>query len=85
MVIASSLLNDSAVKTITAAVPIKKKLRVVHLNEIGQPAEEPTVNNRFTEGHGFEFRIINSEIYNPVSSSSSNNGLILTKPRNTSN
>jgi len=77
--------DSSAVSSITIAPPSKKKLRVVHLNEIGQPVEEPTVNNRFAEKHGLAWRIINGENYNPVYGSSTNNGLILTKPRSTSN
>ena len=76
---------DSVIEIITDVPPVKKKLRVVHLNEIGQPTPEPTVNNRFTERHGFDLRIINGERYNSVNSSSSNNGLILIRPRNTSN
>jgi len=72
-------------KTVAAVTPPKKKLRVVHLNEIGQPVEEPTVNNGLNEWRRFEFRIMSGEHYNTINSSSSNNGLILTKPRNTSN
>lgn len=85
MVITSGMMHDSTIKTTTVATPVKKKLRVVHVNEIGQPIEYPTVNNRFNERRPFEFRIINGEIYNPANTSSSNNGLILTKPHNTSN
>lgn len=81
----SNPLYDSINKGIVAATPARKKLKVVHLNEIGQPAVEPTVNNRFLEKRGFELKIMKSETYNPVSGSSANNGLILTKPRNTSN
>jgi hypothetical protein len=73
---------DSAIATITKTPP-KKKLRVVHVNEIDQPAEESTAN-QFTQKHGFEFRIINNEIYNPLSVPV-NNGFILFKSRNTSN
>jgi hypothetical protein len=73
---------DSAMAAITATPP-KKKLRVVHVNEIDQPAEESTAN-QFMQKHGFEFRIINNEIYNP-SSVPVNNGFILFKSRNTSN
>jgi hypothetical protein len=71
---------DSAMATTT---PPKKKLRVVHVNEIDQPAEESTAN-QFIQKHGFEFRIINNEIYNP-SNVPVSNGLILFKSRNTSN
>jgi hypothetical protein len=87
LVITSSITaNDSsALNTLTIAPPSKKKLRVVHLNEIGQPVEEPTVNTGLAEKHGLAWRIINAENYNPVYSSSTNNGLILTKPRSTSN
>jgi hypothetical protein len=85
LVITSNVINDASTNPITVVTPAKKKLRVVHLNEIGQPVEEPTVNNRFAEKHGLGWRIINGENYNPVYGSSTNNGLILTKPRSTSN
>jgi hypothetical protein len=73
---------DSAMATNTTKPP-KKKLRVVHVNEIDQPAEK-SMANQFSQKHGFEFRIINNEIYNP-SSIPVSNGLILFKSRNTSN
>jgi hypothetical protein len=73
---------DSAMAT-NITTPPKKKLRVVHVNEIDQPAEESTAN-QLTQKHGFEFRIINNEIYNP-SNVPVSNGLILFKSRNTSN
>jgi len=85
LVIRSNIINDSSAVSVTVVSPAKKKLRVVHVNEIGRPLEEPTVNNKFTEKHGLGWRIINAEIYNPVYGSSTNNGLILTKPRTSSN
>lgn len=81
----SNVVYDSINKSIIASAPVKKKLKVIHLNEIGQPADEPTVNSRFADRVGFGSRIINSETYNPTFGSSSNNGLILIKPHNTSN
>lgn len=72
------LLNGATVTT-----PPKKKLRVVHANEIDQPAEQSTVNQA-AQKRGFELRIINNELYNPPSIPVSNN-LILFKSRNTSN
>jgi len=39
----------------------------------------------FAEKHGIGWRIINAEIYNPVYGSSTNNGLLLIKPRTSSN
>lgn len=81
-VITPTIHFDSAMATI-ATKPPKRKLRVVHVNEIDQPAEESTAN-QFMQKHGFEFRIINNEIYNP-SSVPVNNGFILFKSRNTSN
>jgi len=86
VITAAATANDSStLKPMAIAPPSKKKLRVVHLNEIGQPVEEPTVNNRFAEKHGIGWRIINAEIYNPVYGSSTNNGLLLIKPRTSSN
>jgi len=73
---------DSSIIAPITAVTAKKKLRVVHINEMGQPVEESTANKSI-ERHGFEFRIINNEVYNP--SAPANNGLILFKSRTTSN
>jgi len=80
-IVASAI--DSFTTSTIAATPVKKKLRVVHVNEIGQPAEESTANKN-NNRHGFELRIINNEIYNP-SAAPANNGLILFKSRITSN
>jgi len=83
LVTSPTIINDSsAIHSVTVTIPAKKKLRVVHLNEIGQPAEESTVNNKFRERHGFGLRVSSGEIYNPVYGSSTNNGLILTKRSN---
>jgi predicted ThiF/HesA family dinucleotide-utilizing enzyme len=73
------------IKTIATAAAPKKKLRVVHINETGQPAEEPMVNNRFSDTHVFGFKILIHDNYDPINNNFSNNILILTKPRNTPN
>ena len=84
LVVTSHMVNDSSILHISVLSPVRRKLRVVHVNEIGQPAEESTVNNRLSEKHRLGWRIITGEMYNPVYGSSTNNGLILTK-RTTSN
>lgn len=64
---------------------VKKKLKVVHVNDLGQPMEESTADNKFAEGHRFQLKIINSENYNPASTTPTDNGIILFKSKNVSN
>jgi hypothetical protein len=81
----STLQVDSADRKITIIIPAKKKLRVVHINDLGQPAEESTADNKFIERHTFPLRINNHENYHSIPGNSANNGLILFKSRNFSN
>jgi len=83
--IATQPVAIDTIKTVASAAAPKKKLRVVHVNETGQPVEEPTVNNRFSDRHVFGLRILSRETYDPANIGSSDNSLILTKPRNTPN
>jgi hypothetical protein len=75
---------DSSVKEITTAVPVKKKLIVIHINDLGQPMEGATADTKF-EKHGFQLKILNNETYNPASANFPNNGIILIKSKNASN
>ena len=74
---------DSPVITAVTLIPAKKKLKLVHVNEIGQPVVEPTANESAARPR-FQSRFINNDAYNhtavPV-----HNSFILLKSRNTSN
>jgi hypothetical protein len=76
---------DSSAKEKITAVTAKKKLRIIHINDIGQPMEESTADNQFIQRDRFQLKILNSENYNPISTSPARNGLILFKSKNASN
>lgn len=76
---------DSSTKEIITVAPVRKKLRVVHINDLGQPVEESTADNSFNQKNRFPLRILNSENYNPVSAKNASEGLILFKSKNASN
>jgi hypothetical protein len=76
---------DSSAKETIATIPPRKKLRVVHINDLGQPAEESTADNKPSGKYGFQLRILNNEYYNSPPVISGNNELILFKSRNASN
>ena len=76
---------DSSAKNTIATIPPRKKLTVVHINDLGQPAEESTADNKPTGKHGFQLRILNNEYYNSSPAGTRNNGLILFKSQNASN
>ena len=76
---------DSSAKEITAVVPVKKKLRVIHINDIGQPMEKSTADNQLIKRDGFHLKILNNETYNPVPTMAAKDGFIIFKSRNASN
>jgi len=66
------------VSSLTTIQPEKKKLRVVHINELGDPAETLPEVVRNSDKHTFQFKIANQEIYiNPTTASNSNGFTIL--------
>ena len=48
---------------IIAIVHEKKKLRVVHINELGDPVEELPAMAHNSEMHSFQLRLANQEVY----------------------
>jgi hypothetical protein len=76
---------DSPTKETIATIPPRKKIRVVHINDLGQPAEESTADNKPPGKYGFQLRILNAEYYNSSPAGTRNNGLILFKSQNVSN
>ena len=53
---------DTAVY-IAANLPEKKRLKVVHINELGIPVSEPSVIARNSESHSFQLKLLNQEVY----------------------
>ena len=68
----------------TAAVPPKKKLNVVHINELGDPVTEFSDVTRIEDIHSFKLKFGNGEVFSnsPVSKPS---GLIILKTKTASN
>ena len=78
-------LNSNAVMPIDTAIsivanlPEKKKLKVVHINELGDPVSESPNIARYNEQHSFQFRFANQEVFeNPYINSRSAGFTILT-------
>ena len=72
---------DSPVETTLAVSPFKKKLRVVHINELGDPGEETLNIARYYERRSFQVKLINQEVYTSSSRSSNNTGFKIFKTR----
>lgn len=74
-----SPLSDSSNKTTIAAAQPKKKLKVVHINELGEPAEELPVTGHNSNLHYFQLKLANQEVYMSNSLTSHNSGVNLLK------
>ena len=66
--IAQEIKNNAVIPVDTATsivtnLPEKKKLKVVHINELGVPASEPAVIARNSENHSFRLKLLNQEVY----------------------
>lgn len=53
---------DTATSIVTN-LPEKKKLKVVHINELGVPVSEPPVIARNSESHSFQLKLLKQEVY----------------------
>jgi hypothetical protein len=60
--------------SIVANLPEKKKLKVVHINELGDPVSETPNIARYNEQHSFQFKFMNEEVYTKSSPSVNNTG-----------
>ena len=60
---------DNTLSHLAIAKPVKKKLQVVHLNELGDPVEEMTGLEKNVSTHYFEIKFANQAVYTnpPVS------------------
>ena len=83
--ISSPPVIDSPVETTLAVSPLKKKLKVVHINELGDPGEETLNIARYYERRSFQLKIINQEVYSSSSRPSNNTGFKIFKTKTPSN
>ncbi len=70
---------------ITAIAPVKKKLKVVHINELGDPVKEsPDVVTR-QAGHSFQLKFAGQEMYSNPSAALDKTGFTILKIKAFSN
>ncbi|MDQ6845269.1 MAG: hypothetical protein M3Z92_13115 [Bacteroidota bacterium] len=70
---------------IVAIVPERKKLPVVHINELGDPVEEPPIMAHKTETHSFQIKIANQEVFVIPSITSRKTGFTILSTKNSPN
>jgi hypothetical protein len=68
-------------KTTLAIAPVKKKLKVVHINELGDPVEEAPKTKSY-EYHAFQFKLINKQVDTYSSLPVNNTGFNILKLKN---
>lgn len=72
--------------SIVIIVPEKKKLRVVHINELGEPVEEmPVMTARKTESHSFRLKLANQEVFVNPSGAYRKTGFTILSSKNSPN
>jgi len=64
--------------------PQKKKLKVVHINELGEADEEQPTTVRSTDTHAFQLRFANQEVFVNHSNSKAT-GFVILKTKNSTN
>jgi len=70
---------------IVASLPEKKKLKVVHVNELGDPVSESSNIARHNEQHSFQFKIMNQQVYTRSSSAVTHKGFKIFTTKNLTN
>jgi hypothetical protein len=74
---------DTAISIVTN-LPQKKKLKVVHINELGDPVPESPNIARYNEQHSFQFKFMNQEVYTRSSPPVTNKGFKIFTTKNIS-
>jgi hypothetical protein len=69
----------------TAVLPSKKKLNVVHINELGDPVLETSDITRIADIHSFQLKFGNGEVISNSPIASKSSGLIILKTKPPSN
>ncbi len=75
---------DSQMNNI-AVIPEKKKLRVVHINELGDPMEEAPAVAHKTDVHSFQMKFGNQEVFVNPSIAAKKMGFVILKTKNSPN
>lgn len=69
----------------TAVLPQKKKLNVVHINELGDPVIDPSDVTRIEDTHSFRLKFANGEVFSNSPNASKPSGFIILKTKTASN
>lgn len=70
---------------ITDKLPGKKKLKVVHINELGDPVEKSTDMAHGKESHSFQFKFANQVVYINSAPASNKDGFTILKTKSSPN
>ena len=73
---------DTAPITILAMLPAKRKLKIVHINELGDVVEVPLNIACNTDYHTFQFGLIGQQVYTSASINANNTGFNIFKTSN---
>jgi len=68
---------------ILAMAPVKKKLKVVHINELGDPLPQQPAMAKAADYHTFQLKIMSQEMYGSQIITSDNSTLNIFKSKNT--
>ena len=71
-------------RIIAAVLPANKKLRVVYINELGEPGEQ-TVMVRKTETQSFQLKLANQEVFETPAAASKTRGFTSLKTKTATN
>ncbi len=75
-------LADTSTITTLAMLPAKRKLKVIHINELGDVIEVPANIARNTDYHTFQFGLIGQQVYTSASIKANNTGFNIFKTSN---
>jgi len=70
------IIDTSAIAVVSSPAPIQKKLKVVHINELGETYEVPADLARSADLHLFQLKLAQQEIYNASATASNNNSIV---------
>ena len=81
----SAVTPVDTVISLVANMPVKKKLIVVHVNELGDPVAESPNIVRNNEQHSFQFKFMNQEVYTRSSPAVTKTGFKIFTTKNLTN
>jgi len=77
--------TDSTIAATVETVHLKKKLKVVHINELGDPVEASSEIAHHTDLHLFQLKLATQEVYNKSSVASNTTGFPVLKLKTSRN